>query len=384
MNVDTFNTTTITSEQPVTERTAAARAARVMIVDDEPLNVVVTRKLLERVGYSSFVEVTDSSSAIARLYAETPDVVLLDLAMPRVSGLEVLEAIRADAALQYLPVLILTASNDPQTKAEALNAGATDFLAKPVDAVELVARVRNALLIKSRQDELERLIQERTADVEWSRREVIFCLARAAEFRDNDTGRHVVRVGKYVGILARELGMGDADVTMLELASTLHDVGKIGIPDSILLKPGKLEPDELLRMKGHADIGNTIVSPMSADELKAFADHAVVGSALIGQCTSPLLIMASEIALSHHERWDGGGYPRGLEGEAIPLSGRITAVADVFDALSSRRPYKEPFALDKCLTILGEGRGTQFDPAVLDAFDRRREAIIAVKDTYAD
>jgi putative two-component system response regulator len=257
-------------------------------------------------------------------------------------------------------------------------------LSKPVDAVELVARVRNSLSIKQRQDDLERLVANRTADLEWSRREVVFCLARAAEFRDNDTGRHVVRVGKYVGILAREFGYSDADASTMELASTLHDVGKIGIPDSILLKPGKLDPDEFALMKGHADIGRTIVAPMSEDELHAFANHVTVASNLIGQCTSPLLLLASEIALTHHEKWDGSGYPRGLAGEAIPFSGRVTAVADVFDALTSRRPYKEPFPIDKAMSILDQGRGAHFDPAVVDAFARRRDQVLAVQEAYAD
>jgi len=363
---------------------AGQKSARVMIIDDEPINVVVTRKYLQRDGYHAFLEVTNSAEAIARVYADAPDIVLLDLMMPQVSGLEVLEAIRSDRTLGTLPVLILTASCDAKTKAEALNAGATDFLSKPVDPVELVARVRNSLLIKHRQDELARLVEERTSDLEWSRREVVFCLARAAEFRDNDTGRHVVRVGKYAGIIARELGYPNDDAAMLELASTLHDVGKIGIPDSILLKPGKLDPEEFALMQGHADIGRTIVAPMSDDELNAFANHVTAASRLIGQCTSPLLQLASEIALTHHEKWDGSGYPVGLAGEQIPLSGRITAVADVFDALSSHRPYKAAFSLEKCLTILDEGRGAHFDPAVLDAFVCRRDEVLAVQEAYAD
>lgn len=358
--------------------------ARVMIVDDEPLNLTVVRKFLQRAGYTRFDEVLDSTQALARIYSESPDILLLDLMMPDVSGLDILSAVRADPQLDSMPILVLTASCDRDTKAEALNLGATDFLAKPVDPVELVPRVRNALLVKRREDALEKLVSKRTAEVVRSRREVIHCLARAAEFRDNETGRHVLRVGKYTGILARELGFDESEAEQIELAATLHDVGKIGIPDSILLKPGKLEPEEFELMKQHSGFGKKIVQPMTTDEYTAFSSHAEVGSRLIGDCTSPILRLASRISLTHHEKWDGSGYPLGLAGEDIPIEGRITAVADVFDALSSRRPYKAPFPLEKCVQILKEGSGKHFDPVVVDAFLARQKEIVAVQIEYAD
>ncbi len=360
------------------------KTARVMIVDDEPLNVTVVRKFLQRAGYEKFDEVTDATKAISRVYSEEPDLLLLDLMMPGVSGLEILETLRTDPRLSSLPILILTASCDRETRAQALNLGATDFLSKPVDPVELVPRVRNALLVKNREDALEGLVAKRTAELERSRREVIHCLARAAEFRDNETGRHVLRVGKYAGLIARELGMANADVEQLELAATLHDVGKIGIPDSILLKPGKLEPEEFELMQKHSSYGKKIVQAMDSTELAAFTGHAELGSTIIGECASPILQLASRISLTHHEKWDGSGYPLGLAGEDIPLEGRITAVADVFDALSSRRPYKAAFPLARCLEILEEGRGKHFDPVVLDAFNARQKEIVNVQITFAD
>lgn len=358
--------------------------ARVMIVDDEPLNVTVVRKFLQRAGYEQFVEVTDATQAVARIYADEPDILLLDLMMPQVSGLDILQTLRSDSRLDSLPILILTASCDRETKAEALNRGATDFLAKPVDPVELAPRVRNALLIKSREDALEGLVAKRTAELEGSRREVIHCLAKASEFRDNETGRHVLRVGKYAGLLARELGFEEDAAEQLELAATLHDVGKIGIPDSILLKPGKLDPEEYEMMQRHSAFGKKIVSAMDSVEFAAFVGHAELGSTLIGGCSSPILKLASRISLTHHEKWDGSGYPLGLAGENIPIEGRITAVADVFDALSSRRPYKAAFPLAKCLEILEEGRGKHFDPTVLDAFYAKQDEIVAVQIEYAD
>lgn len=203
----------IANDLPTTASTIGTpeKLARVMIVDDEPLNITVVRKFLQRAGYERFAEVLDSTEAIARIYAESPDILLLDLMMPEVSGLDILEAIRSDPKLDTMPIVVLTASCDADTRAQALNLGATDFLAKPIDAVELVPRVRNALIVKRREDALEELVKQRTAEVERSRREVIHCLARAAEFRDNDTGRHVLRVGKYTGVLARQLGYDEAE-----------------------------------------------------------------------------------------------------------------------------------------------------------------------------
>jgi putative two-component system response regulator len=305
-------------------------------------------------------------------------VILLDIMMPHVSGLEILRAVREDDKLRHLPVLILTATTDEQTKVQALELGATDFLHKPIKPTDLAPRVRNSVIVKAHHDHLaeysarlEAEVRLRTAELMQSRQEVIHVLACAAEHRDQDTGKHVIRVGHCAGILARELGLDAVFVELIEQAAILHDVGKIGIPDSILLKPGKLDPAEMECMKLHCDIGVNILCGIS--NRGGFEDASP--SARQPTTHSPILRMAATIAGTHHERWDGTGYPHGLAGEAIPLEGRIVAVADVLDALGSWRPYKEPLPFDQCVKILEEGRGKHFDPRVLDAFQRRKAEI---------
>ena len=246
-------------------------------------------------------------------------------------------------------------------------------------------RVRNALLVKAHHDhlkdyaqELEQKVRLRTAELAASRLELIHCLARTAEFRDNDTGRHVVRVGRYAEIIAREFGLDERNVELIGHAAPLHDMGKVGVPDCVLLKPDKLTPDELEIMRKHSIFGQRTFEPMTEDEWRLFKAHTFMGEKIMGVEGSPIIGMAAEIALTHHEKWDGSGYPMGLKGAEIPLAGRITAVADVFDALSSKRPYKPAFDLDRCFQIMKEGRGTHFDPEVLDAFLSCREVVLQV------
>jgi putative two-component system response regulator len=360
-----------------------------MIVDDEPVTTKVVRRYLREAGYRDFLLSNDATAAMATVRSDRPDVVLLDLLMPGKSGLEILGEIRADHEFEAVPVIILTATDDQHLKRTALEMGATDFLYKPVDPIDLVPRVRNSLAVKIYQDrlrehanQLEQQVRERTAELEASRLEVIYCLGRAAEYRDNETGRHVIRVGRYVGMVARALGLEDQTASLLEQAAPLHDMGKIGIPDEILLKPGRLEPHEFELMKKHTEYGCNIVSTMGNDEWAAFTTHT--SSGVTPSTRSPVLETAATIALTHHEKWDGSGYPRGLRGEEIPLEGRITAVADVFDALSSKRPYKPALPLAQCWNIMEEGRGKHFDPRVLDAFFACEEEILHVRTQYAD
>jgi putative two-component system response regulator len=231
---------------------------------------------------------------------------------------------------------------------------------------------------------LEEAVQKRTAELAASREEVILCLARAGEFRDNETGNHVVRVGKFVGIIARELGYSEDRVKILEQAAQLHDVGKIAIPDEILLKPGKLDPEEYEFMQRHCLFGRKIIEQMPQHEKERFRKHPELGARLLNVQSSPVLGVAALIALTHHEWWDGHGYPLGLAGEDIPIEGRMTAVADVFDALSTKRPYKNPIPRKECFAMMEKDRGTHFDPKVLDAFFRRRQEIIQVQIDCAD
>ena len=363
---------------------------KIMIVDDEVANVMVAKKLLERAGYSSFETTTDSREAINMVHSTAPDILLLDVNMPHIDGIQILTQIRSVEKLRHLPVLILTANTESQIKLKCLELGATDFLVKPVDPMELAPRVRNALQSKSYQDqlqthaaELEEKIQQRTHELEESRREVIYCLARAAELRDNDTGNHVIRVGRYAGIIAANLGLPKWFCDDIELAAQLHDVGKIAVPDAILLKPGKLEPEEFEVIQSHVKYGRQIIKPYASSEAATMRSHVEVGASMLRDGTS-LMRLAASIAQTHHERYDGAGYPIGLAGEDIPLEGRITAVADVFDALSSERPYKKAMPRETCFKILEEGRDSHFDSRVLDAFFAGSAEIVRTQVEYMD
>ncbi len=383
-------TSSVPTLQPQ-EREQALRTAKILIVDDEPINVKLVRKYLVLEGYQNFVLSTDSREAMSLIEREAPDLVLLDVMMPYVSGLDILAAIRASERWGHLPVIILTAASDQNTKRRANELGVNDFLGKPVDPQELIPRIRNVLIVKQHYDHLQKYSEQleaevlrRTAELARSRQEVIHCLARAAEFRDDDTGQHVRRVGRYARHIGEELGWKGEQLEMLEQAAQLHDIGKIGIPDSILLKPGKLGPEEMEIMQKHSAFGKQITQSLPNHEMNLLRGHAELGSKLLESTESPILALAAVIAISHHEKFDGSGYPLGLAGEDIPIAGRITAVADVFDALSSKRPYKPAYPAERCFEMLEEGRGSHFDPNVLDAFFRRRQQIIETQIEMAD
>jgi putative two-component system response regulator len=378
------------SEKPATPSALPARP-KIMMVDDEKLNIYVVAEYLKTGGYRDLIFTDDPLQALLLASRERPDAILLDIQMPRVSGLDILKQIREDEALSRTPVVVLTSSADNEVKLRALELGATDFLHKPVHSGELLARLRNILMAKAYQDhllhystELEAAVRQRTAELEASRQDVVHCLARAAEFRDDDTGRHVIRVGRYARIIGQQLGMSERSLDVLEQAAKLHDIGKIGIPDAILLKPGTLTPEQFAAMQKHSNFGKKIIERMADNGSDQLRQHAELGSRILDAGDSPLLMLAMKIALTHHERWDGTGYPLGLAGADIPLEGRITAVADVFDALSTQRPYKPAFPLDQCFSIMQEARGSHFDPAILDAFMASRDAIVAVQIAYAD
>ena len=369
----------------------AVHKSRIMIIDDEQFNILVVRRFLELDGYQNFIQITDSRQAVDKIRQEKPDLILLDIMMPEVSGIEILRAVKSDDSLSRIPILVLTASIDAETKKQALELRATDFLAKPVDPNDLVPRVRNALITKSYQDrlashaeELEAQVRRRTAELAHSRQQVVHCLARAAEYRDNDTGMHVVRVGKYVGVIARALNFSESRVEMVELASQLHDVGKIGLPDSILLHDGPLDSDARALMQGHCAVGTNILEPLSTAHRQLLRSHARLGAEIAFVPTSPMLMLASRIAQTHHEWFDGTGYPLGLAGEDIPIEGRMTAIADVFDALSSKRSYKAAFSREKCFEIMMENNGTQFDPELLQLFFDNSKEVVEIQLSFMD
>jgi len=393
MNSDVTQAAVPKSEMPVEAHgpTVDQSSAKIMIVDDEPTNIKVVRRLLEIEGYRNFVTTTDSSATMYLIADQRPDLVLLDLMMPMVSGLDILANVRADTSKPFTPIIILTAATDRETRLQALEQGATDFITKPVDPSDLIPRVRNVLAMMQYQRRLkdyaaglEAAVQLRTAEVEASREDVLHCLARAAEYRDHDTGQHVLRVGRYARIISEELGLPANLVRSIEQSARLHDVGKIGVPDDILLKAGELTDDEFSRMKRHSGFGKQILQQFSAEEQDRMRRHTEVGAQILKVGTSPILEMATRVALTHHEWWDGTGYPLGLQGEDIPLEGRITAVADAFDALSSERCYKDAYPLDKCFEIIEGESGTHFDPKVVAAFLKRRPDMIAVQIDYAD
>ena len=331
-------------------RSVTVRDMRVLVADDNEANGELLAQILGGAGYYH-VSVTADAEDVPRLCVTDPrpDLLILDLHMPRLSGYEIMGHLRPVlSGPPYLPVLVVTADVTPDAKRRALSLGASDFLTKPVDAVEVLLRVGNLLRTHRLHGELNTLVEERTAELEGSRLETLRCLAAAGEYRDDDTGRHTERVGRTAKLIAEGLALAGSTVALVRVAAPLHDIGKIGIPDAILLKPGRLTDDEMTIMRTHVQIGAQILS--AAD--------------------SPELHLAREIALSHHERWDGTGYGEGLKADKIPLSARITAVADVFDALTHERPYKPAWAVDRAVSEMVSGRGHHFDPDAVDAFTR--------------
>lgn len=364
---------------------------RILIVDDEIVNIEVLRVMLERYeDYRVFhtSSVFDALPLARRLF---PDVILLDVMMPQKSGFMMIEEIRrSESKLARVPVIAMTAASEEEIRLRALNLGANDFLEKPFHIAELRARIRNNLRIKHFEDELERQNQQleqrvlaRTAELTRSRVEIIRRLGKAAEFRDDETGQHVARVGAACAIIAGRLGLPAERIELIFHASPMHDIGKIAIPDNILLKKGRLTPEEFEVMKRHTVYGADLFRPLGHLNWD-FLSHQPTRADSFDGHDQPILQVACSIALNHHERWDGKGYPHGLAGEEIPLEGRITAVADVFDALMSDRPYKKAFSLERSLEIIKEGSGTQFDAEVVECFFASLEDISRARRFFAD
>ena len=330
------------------------RDSRILVVDDERANVEILESLLTRWGFEDVTTTMDSSEVVALCAEAEPDLIMLDLHMPPPDGFEVMSLLVPwTMSTSPVPILVLTADVSVETKRRALAVGARDFLTKPFDADEVRLRVANLLHTRRLQKDLRRhgellehRVRERTEALDRARLEVVQRLALAAEYRDDDTGEHTRRVGRTAARLAEQLALPRSQVDLLGVAAPLHDVGKIGISDALLLKPGRLTQDEFQTMKR----------------------HVVLGARLLAGSDSALLQMAETIALTHHERWDGRGYVSGLEGEAIPIEGRIVALADVFDALTHERPYKEAWPLERAVNEICAESGRAFDPKVVDAF----------------
>ncbi|RAV23135.1 HD domain-containing phosphohydrolase [Paenibacillus contaminans] len=328
--------------------------SKILIVDDQAYNITLLERILVRAGFKHIYSIQDPRSITVSFTEIDPDIVLLDMHMPEMDGLEVLRFIREqNEPDEFFPVLMLTADVTPEAKQKGLQAGVNDYLTKPYNRTEVILRIHN--LLKTRQlylqiqqhkSHLEERVRERTEELQKAKIEILQLLGRASEYRDDMTGRHTLRVGKLSGLIAGRLGLSEDHADMVRMAAPLHDIGKIGIPDQILLKPGRFEPGEFEQMKAHTRIGASILEESSFAVLK----------------------LACIIAKSHHEKWDGTGYPEGLKEEGIPIEARIVALADFYDALTHERPYKRAWSQEEAVAEVKKQCGFHFDPKVVDAF----------------
>jgi len=394
VNVNSASATLQTADSLViaADQPAAQQRQRILFVDDDRAVLDSLSRMLRDHQRQWDMEFThDPFDAWERVGAERFDLVVCDLNMPGMSGLELLEHIRCDERTGDLQVIILAGQADRQLKRDALDSGATDLLSKPIELEDLLARIRSVLRLKACTDALqqsnaalESMVSRRTEQLHESRVSIVWRLAKAAEYRDEDTGNHVIRVGCYSQLMAEALGLNAELVENLFLAAPLHDIGKIGIPDSILLKPGPLSPEEWEIMKQHCLIGKRILEDdaKSSATLRAWNRRGSIG--WLGEDSNPVLKLAASIAWSHHEKWDGSGYPLGLAGETIPLASRIVALADVFDALTSTRPYKAAMGEDEAIHIIRDQAGKHFDPYVHSAFEKSLPKIREVRGALSD
>ncbi|OGT88643.1 MAG: two-component system response regulator [Gammaproteobacteria bacterium RIFOXYA12_FULL_61_12] len=350
-----------------------SKQTTLLVVDDDERNRKLLGALLVAEGYAARFSAS-GEEALASVAERLPDLILLDVMMPGLDGFEVARRLKADAKSSAIPIVMVTALADRDSRLKGLEAGVEEFLTKPVDRAELRARVKNLLRIKEYNDFLadhNRLLEEqvraRTLQLTESYRDTIFALARAAEFHDEDTGLHVKRVSHYSAMLAERLGMDAGFRDAIFYASPMHDLGKIGIPDAVMLKPSGLDDEEWRVMKRHPELGAQILGTISE---------------------SPYMLMGIDIALGHHERWDGSGYPSGRCGGEIPLAARIMALGDVYDALRAKRPYKPPFTHERAVETITQGDGrtvpAHFDPAVLAAFRDCAGGFREIFSTHAD
>lgn len=330
---------------------------KILVVDDEPGNLALMREILKEDYELTFAK--NGDDALANLIRSKPDLVLLDVLMPRRDGYSVRQAMLDDPRISDIPVIFCTAMSDSADEVKGLELGAVDYITKPVRPAVVRMRVRNHLALADQNYAMQQKVKEAHADLLKTRLKTLQMLGRAAEYKDNETGLHVIRMSHYAKLLAQAAGWNDASTELLFNAAPMHDIGKIGIPDAILTKPGPFDEAERLVMNRHPEIGAEIIG--------GFTEQ------------SDLFEMAHTIALSHHEKWDGTGYPKGLKGEGIPASGRIVAIADVFDALTSQRPYKKAWTVERAVALLHEQAGKHFDPELVDLFTEQMPAIEAIR-----
>ena len=376
-------------------RATSAHKQTILIVDDTPQNLTILGELLQP-HYRVRAANSGERALRAASLQPRPDLILLDVMMPEMDGYAVMQHLHGDAATSNIPVIFVTAMHDAESEEHGLELGAVDYITKPINPAIVLARVRTHLELKHARDRL-------AVENEWLESEVarrmsenlliqdlsVRALACLSEARDNETGLHIVRTQTYVELLARHLenhdrfrdALAGEHLGRIVKAAPLHDVGKVGVPDSILLKPGRLTPEEFEIMKSHAMIGADAINKAMAQAIAACADAEAAERAVKA---FDFLEVAKEIAAGHHEKWDGSGYPAGLAGDAIPVSARLMALADVFDALMTRRVYKPAFDIDETTRIINEGRGKHFDPDVVDAFQACLEQFADIARRFAD
>lgn len=340
---------------------------QIVIIDDNPKTLLLMTSLVGKLGHCRAVPFNNGGEALGWCMLHDPDMVLVDYRMPGMDGLDFIRSFRGRDQWADVPVIMITADESKDVRYRALELGATDFLAKPIDVTEFIARLRNMIALRranraltDRAAWLAEEVDKATRVVNERERELILRLSRAAEYRDPETGAHLTRMAAYADIIARNLDLPDRE--MLVRAAPMHDLGKVGIADNILLKPERLTPEEFAQIQRHPQIGYDILRDSS----------------------SQLMQIAAEIALTHHEKYDGSGYPQGLRGTQIPLHGRVIAVADVFDALTSERPYKPAWDNPSAITYLREQAGRHFDPACIEAFLKNPDEIEHIRRTYRD
>jgi len=316
----------------------------ILVVDDTLENIDVISGILKQDYQVRFA--TSGAMALQVVQKVRPDLILLDVMMPQMDGYQVCQALKANPSWRWIPVIFVTALSDDVDEAYGFEVGAVDYITKPVSPLIVKSRVRTHLTLADVQRDLAAMVRERTAELSETQHEIIRILGRAAEFKDNETGMHVLRMAKICYLIGQSYGLDPRELHLLEAAAPMHDVGKIGIPDYILGKPGRLDVEERVIIEQHPQIGANIIGPQKSE----------------------LLQMATVIADQHHEKWDGSGYPLGLRGEEIHLFSRIVAVADVFDALTSKRPYKEAWKFEDAVEQIAKERGKHFDPEVVDKF----------------
>lgn len=333
----------------------------VLVVDDIPDNIDVLSGLL-REDYQVKAAL-NGERALKVVEKSKPDMILLDIMMPGMGGYEVCRRLKANPATAHIPVIFISAKNAEEDETTGLELGAVDYITKPISPAITKRRIQTHLELYNQNRTLEQKVAERTADLEETRLEVIRRLGRAAEYKDNETGRHVIRMSHYSRLIAEAwIGESNEWTDLLFNAAPMHDIGKIGIPDRVLLKPGKLDEEEWEIMQ----------------------QHTVYGYEILGEQSTKLMKMAKEIALTHHEKWDGSGYPNNLVGEEIPLESRIIAIADVFDALTSERPYKKAWSIEDAVKLIDESAGSHFDPEFIPFFHEALPDILEIKNEYSD